>query len=149
MADEKEEPAAETQTKDGHPHALASPQQVTALSPSPFPSAGDQLKWERVTDDGEVLQLVDSEGSGDTLTPLHRVYSQTLCTQTAGAGTVGATAVDRSGVATVCKRSCLSGMLCSAVCSGATVTVVGRTSTGLTFIDSGDEEVDFILGQGQ
>ena len=75
MVDEKEAAVAESQVKNPV-HPPASREQVTALSPSPFLTAGDELQWERVTDDGDVLQYVESGGGGVALTPLHRVYSQ-------------------------------------------------------------------------
>lgn len=56
-----------------------------------------------MTSDGGVLRWQESEGEGDTLRPLHRVYALAQ----------------------------------------------GKVQSGAAFIDSWDEEIDFVLGQGQ
>ena len=56
-------------------HRRATPEQIAALSPSPFPSASDDLAWEDVTSaDGGVLQFVLEAGEGAVIQPLNRVY---------------------------------------------------------------------------
>ena len=66
--------SASPSSSSAAPHARATAEQIASLSPSPFPSAGDELPWEAVTDDGGVLQYVLQAGDGPLIQPLHRVY---------------------------------------------------------------------------
>ena len=75
---EEEEEAKLIEALPSTAHPLASPAHIAALSPSPFPSASDELTWQRVTDEGDVLQSVQEEGTGEKVAVLHRIYSQSL-----------------------------------------------------------------------
>ena len=65
-------PSDASPASSAHPRATA--EQIAALSPSPFPTARDDLDWEDVNNDGGVLQCVLEAGDGPLVQPLNRVY---------------------------------------------------------------------------